>query len=514
MTIRLTRLAIALLLILGAGSLSLAGTAHAAPDRLPANFFGMSTQELRPPQEYSTMKRGGVDSLRFGIAWNVVEPSPGRYDFATVDQFVERAAQAGLEAFPFIGATPTFYGVGCTPQSCYTSLPSQTAEQRAAWQSLLRQLARRYGPGGSFWAENPELPRRPIRRWQIWNETNFVFFTQPRSPRLYAELVKISDQALRSVDRGARVVLAGLFAHPKRSQGPEATSFLRSLYRVPGIKARFDAVALHPYANDASELRGDIRAIRRVMRQNGDARAGLYLTEIGWGSARDTGFERGRRGQVRELAQAYRILSRMQNEARIRRVYWFSWEDLPGSCNFCDSVGLWTDDATAPKRSWFRFVRFSGCFGRAATILGSDGRDRLVGTRGRDVIFGLGGNDRILGRGGRDLICGGTGRDRISAGGGRDRVAGEQGKDRLWLQAGRDAGFGGFATDLIAGSTGHDRLLGEGDNDRLLGAAGNDKLFGGNANDVLLGGKGNDRLRGNRGRDRLGPGSGRDSVRQ
>jgi hypothetical protein len=45
------------------------------------------------------------------------------------------------------------------------------------------------------------------------------------------------------------------------------------------------------------------------------------------------------------------------------------------------------------------------CNGRTATILGTEGDDRLVGTNGRDVIITYGGDDLVLGRGGRDIVC-------------------------------------------------------------------------------------------------------------
>jgi hypothetical protein len=332
------------------------GVDRRAP-RVPKVFYGMLPQTERPLSEYRTMKRGGVDSVRFAIPWDQVERSPGQFDFSVPDRLISRISRAGLEAFPVLNATPRFYGVNCVPDECFRSLPSQTAQQRAAWTRFVRAIVNRYGPRGRFWATNRGVPRRPIRIIQAWNEENFIFFTEPRSPTLYARLVKITNQA---AGRGVRIVLGGLFAHPIRpSQGPDATAFLNRLYRVRGIKQHFEGVALHPYARDAAALRPDIRAIRRVMRRHGDARTPFYLTEIGWGSARDTAFEKGPQGQVRELTQAFNIVRRMQDSARIARVHWFSWEDVLGSCNFCDSTGLWTQNAARPKAAWFRYRQFA-----------------------------------------------------------------------------------------------------------------------------------------------------------
>jgi Ca2+-binding RTX toxin-like protein len=69
----------------------------------------------------------------------------------------------------------------------------------------------------------------------------------------------------------------------------------------------------------------------------------------------------------------------------------------------------------------------ASCVGRAATIVGGAGADRLTGSRGSDVIVGGRGNDRIGGGGGNDLICAGPGNDRVAGGGGNDRLLGGRG---------------------------------------------------------------------------------------
>jgi Glycosyl hydrolase catalytic core len=324
-----------------------------AAAKVPATFYGVSPQVPRPASDYRMMKRGGVDSVRFGIPWSAVETTRGRYDFGAIDPWVTRIARARLEAFPFLAATPAFYG------SDFRSLP-RTRAARRAWAGFLKAAVRRYGPRGRFWAQHPGIPRRPIRTWQIWNEENFFYFTQPISPKLYGKLVKVSHRAIRSVDRRARVVLGGLFAHPK--EGPpkalQGTTFLKRLYRVRRIKRSFEGVALHAYARDAGLLRPYIREFRAIMRRRGDGNVPLYLTELGWGSGRGTAFEKGPRGQVRELTQAFNVIRRMRRSARIKRIFWFAWDDLAGTCNFCDSAGLVTQGGR-PKPAWFRYRAFA-----------------------------------------------------------------------------------------------------------------------------------------------------------
>ena len=106
------------------------------------------------------------------------------------------------------------------------------------------------------------------------------------------------------------------------------------------------------------------------------------------------------------------------------------------------------------------------CDGRVATIMGTDGDDRLLGTPGNDVIHGLAGQDVITGRDGNDVICGGPG---------RDQLFGNRGKDRL---------FGGAGRDMLKGGPGSDRLFGQNGNDAMDGQSGSDRCNGGSGNDT------------------------------
>jgi Ca2+-binding RTX toxin-like protein len=53
------------------------------------------------------------------------------------------------------------------------------------------------------------------------------------------------------------------------------------------------------------------------------------------------------------------------------------------------------------------------CFDVTATIVGTNGSDRIHGTSGRDVIVGLGGDDVIWGLDDSDRICGNEGNDKL-----------------------------------------------------------------------------------------------------
>ena len=163
----------------------------------------------------------------------------------------------------------------------------------------------------------------------------------------------------------------------------------------------------------------------------------------------------------------------------------------------------------------------STCLGQLATIVGTDGPDRIVGTDGDDVIVAGAGNDFILAGDGDDIICGGDGDDVLlgqrgddqGAGGvGNDRLAGGNGDDVLWGEADDDTLRGGNGQDELHGGDGDDEVLGAKHNDTISGGSGDDVLGGGNGWDVIDGGNGGDLIRGGAGVDTIDAGDGHDIV--
>jgi hypothetical protein len=353
-------------------ALAAALAAPSAAQALPPAFFGIGPQTALTNTDVAYMKAGGVGSIRVPIGWGGVQPTAkGGYDWSGIDAAVEVATRRGLTVLPFLYGTPSW--LAKEP----TTLPIDSGRARKAWVAFVEAAVGRYGPGGTFWAEHDPvvagvnyvsaIPRPvPIRTWQVWNEANFFYFAYPVSPTRYARLLKLTYGAIKSVDPAAKVLLSGLFGNPDEGgkRGMDASKFLAALYRVPGIKSYFDAIALHPYAFHVEDLEALTEEVRDVVLENHDAGAGLYLTEMGWGSQNDpnvVAFEQGLQGQARELRKAYGFLIANRNRLNLKATYWFSWKDVQGDCNFCDSVGLFREGVSfRPKPAWRAFVSLAG----------------------------------------------------------------------------------------------------------------------------------------------------------
>lgn len=348
-----------------------------AAQALPAGFWGVVPQHTLNAEQFQRLSRGGVESIRIPVGWGSVQPSQGgQFDWSGFDNQVEEAAKAGIKVLPFLSgapewAVPTKAVPGAGGLKAPAHLPVSGAA-RTGWVGFLTAAVARYGPTGSFWSEHPGVPKRPIRVWQIWNEPNFKYFIAKPSPAEYGKLVKISYTALRAADPGAQVVLAGLFARPKgartasgkhKSLNWYASDFLSQMYRTtPGLKTRFNGVALHPYTIRASELPGVTEEFRQVLAANKDGGKSLWMTELGWSSSKASSanqFAKGPAGQARELRSAFTTLRNKQVKWKLKSVFWFSVDDAPGACNFCDGSGLFAS-GFVPKASWYSYVKFAG----------------------------------------------------------------------------------------------------------------------------------------------------------
>jgi hypothetical protein len=359
--------------------MALSGIFAAGAQALPPGFWGVVPQSGLNAEKFQRLSRGGVESIRIPVGWASVQPvQGGAFDWSGFDNQIEEAAKAGIKVLPFLSGAPEWAvpakvvpGAGGT-LTAPAHLPVSGAA-RTGWASFLTAAVARYGPAGSFWAEHPAVPKRPIRAWQIWNEPNFKYFIAKPDPAEYGKLVKISHTALRAADPGAQVILAGLFSRPKGSRDRKtgkhkslnwyASDFLNVMYkRTPGVKTKFHGAALHPYTINASELPEVTEEFRRYLQMNGDAAKPLWLTELGWSSGKGSTanfFAKGPAGQAKELRTAFTTLRNKQVKWKVKSVFWFSVDDAPGACNFCDGSGLF-GDGFLPKPAWFAYVKFAG----------------------------------------------------------------------------------------------------------------------------------------------------------
>jgi hypothetical protein len=315
----------------------------AAASSASDGFFGMNPGDLfkLPQSQWDThldaIAAGGVQVVRMGAWWSDLEPGPPvdgqhRYSWSEVDQQVAALARHGLRWEPLLCFSTTW---GSKIGGDYMAAPAG-ADNFAAFAG---ELARRYGPDGSFWHEHPDLPALPVAAYEVWNEENADLYWHPATPGEYADLYAATRTAIHPVDPAARVVVGGLAAS-NRDGVVAPADFLRQMYaHRPELRGRVDAVGVHPFARGPQGVYANIAAFRREL----DAIAGpgvpIELTEIGWTTA-DTP-EQKRAAYLRELASTL-----PRSDCGIERLAPYAW------------VG--PEQAAGDREQWFGIAHQDG----------------------------------------------------------------------------------------------------------------------------------------------------------
>lgn len=317
----------ALALLLAAGALAGCGgggggdtTGHVAGT--PDSFYGVISAE--PFLDGATLERlgrGGVGTLRVNFGWGLVQASSGApYNWSQYDLEVAGAAKNGIRVLATVYGSATW----AEPSPEYPPLGSALP----GFASFVRAAVARYGAGGTFWKEHPELPALPITEWQLWNEPNSLYFWKPaQDPRGYLTVLRAFHGAVKGADPNARVMLGGLFPTPK---GIDMRAFMSDLYRLGAAKL-FDEAAVHPYAADPERALAATEELRGLMDRAGDGSKAIWITEVGWASGgQPSGLTVGPQRQAEYLTRMFELAADAHERLRLRGVIWFALSDTPG----------------------------------------------------------------------------------------------------------------------------------------------------------------------------------------
>jgi hypothetical protein len=236
-------------------------------------------------------RAAGVQVIRHPFRWRAIETNAGRYSFAHYDDVVLSAARHGVGVVPAVGGAPAF----------------RRGREAGGARGLATALARRYGPGGSLWSENPSVPARPIRTWE---------FARKGDAPAYARELGQAGAGLRGVDRGTELVAAA----------PSAR-FLAAMYAAPGRPA-WDSAGVSAWARSPSAVVARLTAVRRVLNAHSHRGAGLWLTGTGWATEGARGPLRvGSGGQARRISALFGTLGKRRRVLGLRGVIYQGWRD-------------------------------------------------------------------------------------------------------------------------------------------------------------------------------------------
>ncbi len=310
-----------------AGTTTVAGAAAKVP-KLPAGFIGVNADgplfddpAVSPATELGRMRSVGLRQVRTVFDWASAQPTgPQSTDLTRLDRIVGAFAARRMSILPVVIHAPDW----ATSKPSVRTYGDPPADPKT-YANFLTVLVERYGPRGSFWAQNPGLPRMHIRRWQLWNEPNLPRFwsRRPFAPS-YVALVKATDAAVAKADPRAQIVLGGI------TNGDRSPSWvaLAQLYKA-GIRRHFDVLAVHPYTATAAKVVETVRRVRAVAKRYGDSRIPLVLTELSWSSGGGKGngvtWDTTESKQAARLELVFRQVARYRRSLRLTAAYWYTW---------------------------------------------------------------------------------------------------------------------------------------------------------------------------------------------
>ncbi|MGK2938093.1 MAG: hypothetical protein ACSLFR_09875 [Solirubrobacteraceae bacterium] len=256
-----------------------------APASTSPDYYGLNVQTLFrldsvAPERWGAfldqMRNGGMTRARIDAHWQYAEPNPpkgGQHTYtwsrpwdprSSMDHQARLLASRGIRMVPVLSHAPDWAAQGGTRlhPSHYGDFAAFTAA-----------FARRYGPGGDFWRENPDVPALPVHEYELWTEANStIFWTGGPNPAEYVAALRPVRDALRRADASAKL-LASL-------GWQDFENYTRRMYAA-GAQGLIDGVGFHPYAPHAPAIIALVRRMRETLRALGDGALPIWLTETG-----------------------------------------------------------------------------------------------------------------------------------------------------------------------------------------------------------------------------------------
>lgn len=251
-------------------------------------------------RDMDQIKAMGFTWVKQQFAWRDIEGAKkGAFDWSRPDEIIYRANVKGLDVLARMDNAPDWAAPGCFDPATASMGPARNVKD---WTDFLIAFATRY--------------KGRVRAYQIWNEPNLAreWCKRPPNPEQYAQLLKASYQAIKSVDPDALIVSGGLTpTTADYDQAMPDLKFFARLYDAMGNQSAgyFDLLGVHAagfkadpeadpgvVAQDAALTNGDpspteakriysfrhVEDVRQLMVQRGDGGKQIAILEFGWTS--------------------------------------------------------------------------------------------------------------------------------------------------------------------------------------------------------------------------------------
>lgn len=230
------------------------------------------------------LREGGVVWMREDFSWGALERSKGVWNWSIGDQLMRNASKVGMSVVGVLGYSAPWASSGDTIK--------HPPRDHGEYANYARTVVERYGAGGSFWRQHPELAPRPLQAVELWNEPwHYKFWRPGPDPAAYARLVRAAATAIKSTHPEMKV-LANADVFQMRNDTSGSVDWAGPLLDADPALFRnlVDGYTVHLYTEErgphdtsvAQRWRFDRLLLTRSLAKAHGADHPIWVTEFGW----------------------------------------------------------------------------------------------------------------------------------------------------------------------------------------------------------------------------------------
>lgn len=321
-------------------------------------------------KQVERLKALGLDWVRLGLHWMLMEPEEGKFTLEPIDQMMAMVQQAGLRNITSVVGTPKF-ATSVSPTDRYAHYFDKfPPKDPRVFAQRMMLLAKRY-------------PQVDV--WQVWNEPNIPGFWAPKAdPEGYGRLLLASVQALRATVPAKPIAMAGM-AYYSEMAGRDGL-MIQEMGRLGAFNLNL-IIAYHPYTptpegsdNDERDFLKHVPHAHQWLRAAGVKQ--IWATEWGWSSYDGPKEEQPIVGEQGQADYTLRRLALMASQD-YDRIFLFTLSDLDSRASVRDRrYGLLRENGE-PKPVYHALQRFLSICGPR---LEPDAPPRLQGKAPRGLV--------------------------------------------------------------------------------------------------------------------------------
>ena len=296
--------------------------------------LGWNVASNDAPQVMTTLSTNNIKTVRQFFNWSVIQPtSASSYDWRWIDIVMKNAAANGVGVLPVFYFTPGW----ANNNQGLNVLPSDTS----LYTNFVKATFQRYGRNGTFWQNYVGTPS-PLVTAEIWNEPWCKAYLKSTDPVEYANLVRATATAIRSIDPSVKILASSDWYPMSGTNKIWLPAFLAAM---PDYAKYVDVANVHLYFPNFSIPKGTDSYSKLPSVRNALTKAGLnepiWITESGVNARMIDQYELGQNNaeisstaysmQADAYVAILNTINSMATQLNIERYYAFLYQRTPAT---------------------------------------------------------------------------------------------------------------------------------------------------------------------------------------